>query len=215
MLAWAIAHLSQQELLDFGAGTEVPDTTGIPSWMVSQLQFPSTAGLTWASALSEPPLTPDFTELDAAYANPPDSTEQILHLDAWEPREPPVEVAVPDLAATLGDGWEEVDDTPIGEASIGIMLEHFGIARATATAAAEGWGGDRVRIVVDGDDGFALAWRLAWDTAADAGEFTSAYEEVVPDLPFPALVSRVSDDEVLVVHASDKELLRQVADAAD
>lgn len=214
MLAWGIANLSQEELIEFGAGAQLPDTTGIPSWMVNQLQFPYTAGLTWATALVVDPLRPDFTAIDAAYADPPDSTEQILHLEAWEAREAPVEVEVPDLVQLLGDGWEEVDDTPIGEAGIGIMLEHFGIERVAATAAADGWGGDRVRIAVEGEDRFAVAWRLVWDSGDDAAEFSAAYEAVVPELPFPAIVSRLSSDTVLVVHASDEELLRQVAGAA-
>lgn len=214
MLAWAFAHLSQEELIEIGAGQQVPDTTGIPSWMVAQLQFPYTAGQLWAGALTGDPLAPDYAALDAAYADLPESTEQIVHPDAWESREPPVPVEVPDLVEVLGDGWEEVDDTPIGEASIGIMLEHFGIAPDTAGAASEGWGGDRVRIAVGPDGAFAVAWRLAWDTPADAAEFVTAYESVVGQLPFPALVSAVGADEVLVVHASDDVLLRQVSGAA-
>jgi hypothetical protein len=38
---------------------------------------------------------------------------------------------------------------------------------------------------------------------------------VIGELPFPALVSSVGADEVLVVHASDDDILRQVAGAAD
>ena len=215
MLAWALAQLSQQELIEIGTGQQTPDTTGIPSWMVAQLQFPYTAGQLWAGTLTRDPLAPDYAELDAAYEDLPESTEQIIHLDAWEAREAPIPVEVPDLVELLGDGWEEVDDTPIGEASIRIMLEHFGVAAATATGAAEGWGGDRVRIAVGPDDAFAVAWRLAWDTPEDAAEFVAAYESVIGELPFPALVSSVGADEVLVVHASNDDILRQVAGAAD
>ena len=215
MFAWAFEHLSQEELIEIGAGQELPDTTGIPTWMVSQLHFPYTTGQVWASALAGDPLNPQFDELDAAYADPPDSTEQIIDLDAWEPREDPVAVEVPDLVALLGTGWEEVDETPIGQASIGFMLEHFGLARDVANVAADGWGGDRVRIATGPDGAFAVAWRLAWDTPEDATEFLTAYEAVIGELPFPALVSAVGADEVLVVHASDDVVLREVAGAAD
>ena len=216
MLAWAFEHLSQEELIEIGAGQQLPDTTGIPSWMVNQLLFPYTTGQVWASSLTgQNPLAPDFDEIDAAYADPPDSTEQIIHLDAWEPREEPEPVEVADLVAVLGDGWEEVDDTPIGEASIGFILEHFGIGRDDANDAADGWGGDRVRIATGPDGAFAVAWRLAWDTPEDATAFLASYESVVEDLPFPALVSAVGTDEVLVVHASDEVILRQVAGATD
>ncbi|MDQ2674040.1 MAG: hypothetical protein M3Y40_05240 [Chloroflexota bacterium] len=216
MFAWAFEHLSQQELIEIGASQEIPDTEGIPSWMVNQLQFPYTAGQVWASSLAgSNPLAPDYAELDAAYEDPPDSTEQIIDLDAWEPRENPVGVEVPDLVALLGDGWEEVDETAIGQASIGFILEFFGLSRDDATVAATGWGGDRVTIVTGQDGAFAVAWRLAWDTAADADEFRSAYESVLDDLPFPAEVRAIGSDEVLVVHASDDAILLKVADAAD
>ncbi len=213
MLAWAFAHLSQEELLEIGSGAQLPDTTGIPSWMVNQLQFPYTAGQLWAGALTRDPLDPDFSAIDAAYADPPDSTEQIIDLGAWQEREEPVAVEVVDLVEVLGDGWEEVDATPVGQASIGIVLEHFGVPTAVATTAADGWGGDRVVIATGPDDEFALAWRLAWDGPADAGEFVEAYATVVDELPFPAAVQEV-DGEALVVHASTEELLDQVIGAA-
>jgi hypothetical protein len=215
MFAWAFANLSQEELLEVGAGQELPDTTGIPSWMVNQLFFPYTTGQVWASSLAgENPIAPDFEVLDAAYADPPDSTEQIIDLEKWESREEPVAVEAPDLAAVLGNGWEEDEDTSMGQATIGFILEHHGANREAATSAAEGWGGDRVRIGTGPDDEFAVAWRSAWDSAEDATEFASAYEEVISQLSFPAVVITLSADEVLIVHASDDAILRQVVDAA-
>jgi hypothetical protein len=215
MLAWAFEHLSQQELLEIGTTTEIPDTAGIPSWMVNQLQFPYTAGQVWAGTLTVNPLSPDFDELDAAYGDPPDTTEQIIDLDAWYDREDAVPVEVIDLVELLGDGWEEVDATPIGQASIDIVLQHFGVTVPLAGAAADGWGGDRAVIASGPDGDFAVAWRLVWDSATDAEEFADAYATVADALPFPAVVRAIGDDEVLVVHASDDDLLKQVADAAD
>jgi hypothetical protein len=214
MLAWAFEHLTQQELLEIGTTTEIPDTTGIPSWMVNQLQFPYTGGQLWAGTLTVDPLTPDFDELDAAYTDPPQTTEQIIDLDAWYAREAPVPVEVVDLVGLLGDGWTEVDATPIGQASIDIVLQHFGVTPGLSSAAADGWGGDRAVIASGPDGAFAVAWHLAWDSATDAQEFAAAYASVADALPFPAVVQAIGDDEVLVVHASDDDLLNQVADAA-
>ena len=212
MLAWAFEHLSPEELLELGS-TPIPDTTGIPSWMIDQLQFPYTAGQVWVTAIGGgDPLAPDFSAIDAAYADPPDSTEQIIDIDAWETREMPVDVEVVDLAAALGDGWEQVDATPIGEAAIEITLDHFGVSGARDAAA--GWGGDRAVIVSGPDDGFAVAWELAWDTEADAAEFVDAYGAVIAELPFPADVQPLSDTELLVIHASERGLLERVSDAA-
>ena len=215
MLAWAFEHLTQEELLEIGTGTELPDTTGIPSWMVNQLQFPYSAGQLWIGSLAGDPLAPNFAEVDAVYDDPPVSTEQVMHMDKWESREAPIPVVAPDLADILGDEWEVIDESPVGEASIGIFLEHFGIDRQLAMAAAAGWGGDRAAVAYGPDDEFALGWRLAWDTAEDATEFADAYAAVVETLPFPAAVRTIGGTEVLVVHASTDDLLKRVADGAD
>lgn len=215
MLAWAFEHLTQEELLEIGTGTELPDTTGIPSWMVNQLQFPYSSGQIWIGSITADPLNPDFTEVDAIYDDPPVSTEQVMQLDKWERREPPIPVAAPDLVTILGDGWEVVDESPIGEASIGIFLQHFGIDPQVASAAAAGWGGDRAVVAYGPADEFALGWRLAWDSAEDAAEFAEAYGAAAATLPFPAAVRPIGDTEILVVHASTDDLLKQVADGAD
>ncbi|MEA2652682.1 MAG: hypothetical protein QOI85_2403 [Chloroflexota bacterium] len=216
MLAWMLQNLSQSEILEYFARAEVPDTSGIPSWMVAQLAFPYDAGLTWTTALAGgDPTSPDYTDVDAAFADPPASTEQIMELDKWEAREAPDAVEVADLAAALGDGWEEVDSTPIGQATIEIMLEYFGVPVAEARAAAAGWGGDRAMVATGPDDAFAVAWRLAWDSPADAAEFLTAYESVVDDLDFPASVTELPNGETLVAHASTDELLQQTVDVAD
>ncbi len=214
MLAWAFEHLTQEELLEIGTGIELPDTTGIPAWMVNQLQFPYTAGQVWIGTLARDPLAPDFNEVDAVYDDPPVSTEQTMHLDAWEAREAPIPVEAPDLAGLLGEGWEVIDESPVGEASIGIYFEHFGIEPPVASAAAAGWGGDRVAVAYGPNDAFALGWRLAWDSAEDAAEFADAYEAVAATLPFPAAVRSIGDTEILVVHASTDDLLKQVVDGA-
>ena len=216
MLSWAFAHLTPQELSEI-ATTPLPDTSGIPSWMVEQLVvFPYNEGLVWASAVAgDDPIDPDFTDIDAAFDAPPDSSEQIVHVEKWEAREEPIAVDVPDLAAALGDGWTEIDDTPIGEASLRMMLEFYGVPRPEAMAATEGWGGDRVVIVSGADDEFAVAWRLAWDSPADAQEFLDAYRSIVNTFAFPASVIEVSDGEILVAHASSEELLRRTVDAAN
>ncbi len=215
MLAWALAHLTPEELMEIGSGAVVPDTTGIPAWMVNQLQFPYNEGSLWAGALTGDPLDPDFAAIDEAFGDPPDSTEQIIDIAKWRDREVPVSVQMPDLAAALGSGWSEVDTTPIGEASIRIMLEYFGATREDAAAAASGWGGDRALIVTGPDGAFAVAWRLAWDSQADAAEFTDAYRAILRTLPFPATVIPVNGGEVLVAHAVTEELLRRTVDAAD
>lgn len=213
MLAWAFAYLTPEELMQIGTGA-VPDTSGIPSWMVEQLQFPYNEGALWAGDLTVNPTRPDFSAMDAAFEDPPESTEQIIDVAAWPPGDEPVAVETVDLAAALGDGWAEVDSTPIGQATIEIMLAYFGVDRATATEAADGWGGDTAVIASGPDDAFAVAWRLAWDSSLDADEFVDAYETATDALDFPATVELLPNGEVLVAHASSDALLDEVLAAA-
>lgn len=205
MLLWAFANLTPEELAEVGQ-TPVPDTTGVPEWMVSLLSFPYDQGAQWVQQVWGE--TQTFEGVDAAYDDPPVSTSQIIHYQRkWVTRVEPVEVEVPDLAAELGDGWREVDASPMGEAMIGIVLEHFGVPGAAV--AAEGWAGDRYVVAADESDAFALVWRLAWDSAADAGEFAEAYDGALEAMDVPAELIEVSPTELLVVHASSDELLAE------
>jgi hypothetical protein len=215
MLAWGLQHLSPEELLAIGSGLELPDTTGIPNWMVQQAEFPYTVGQTWVGGLAGSPLEPEFAAVDAAWADPPDSTEQVIDPDAWDPREDPVIVETIDLAGTLGSGWNEVETTTFGQAMIDITLQHHGVGAEASADAASGWGGDRLTVANGPDDAFALAWRLAWDTPGDAAEFAEAYESILDELPFAASVTELAGGEVLVAHASSDELLAQTVSAAD
>jgi hypothetical protein len=214
MLAWAFAHLTPAELAEI-TSTPQPDTEGIPSWLVEQTAvFPYEQGLVWATGLAGDPLNPNFSAVDAAFGDPADSTEQIVDLEKWEAREAPIPVEVPDLAAELGDGWTEVDDTPIGQEFLRMMLEYHGVELERARAAALGWGGDRVVVAIGPDDAFAVAWRLAWDTPADADEFVDAYTSAIAGIDFPAQVSELGDGVVLVAHGSSDTILRRVTDIA-
>jgi hypothetical protein len=215
MLAWAFANLTPEELMGIGTSTVVPDVAAIPSWMMAQLQYPYTDGLEWAGQLVGNPIAgPDFGPIDAAFTDPPDSTEQIDDLTKWDPREVPIAVEAVDLPGALGEGWSSVETTTLGQAMIGFMLEYHGLGMAAAREAGRGWGGDRVAIAQGPDDAFAVAWRLAWDAEADAVEFAAAYRAILDRLPFPADVVEQPDGSILVVHASSEDLLQRTIDAA-
>jgi hypothetical protein len=207
MTAWAIGGgLTPDEILDIQT-TPLPDTTGIPDWMLQTLEFPYSAGFAWMLELAGDPFAPDFAAVDEAFEDPPDSTEQVLHFEKWLNREAPVEVDVIDVAQELGSGWEQVESTPIGEAFIRITLDHFDLEPEVSTDAAAGWGGDRLVVAAGPDDAFALVWILAWDTPADADAFSSAYASVLERLEFPAQISSLPGGEVVVVHASSAQLV--------
>ena len=83
----------------------------------------------------------DFTLVDAAYENPPASTEQVMHIEKYDEGEAPVDTAAADPTETLGEGWEVLEREVMGEAFLqSLFWEALGGEEAQKAAA--GWGGD-------------------------------------------------------------------------
>jgi hypothetical protein len=105
MFQWAFANLAPDELGSIGA-TPLPDMSGIPDWMVKQLEFPYLAGSTWVASLWS---SGGWDAVNAAYEQPPASTEQVLHPEKYVADERPADVPDPDVATVMGSGWEPVE----------------------------------------------------------------------------------------------------------
>ena len=106
--------------------------------------------------------------LNALYANPPQSTEQVLHPETklFPKRELPITVSFPAPDTAL------VTDV-MGELSWWIYLDQW--AKGRAADAAAGWGGDRYSISKRADGKLVASIATTWDTAADAKQFADAY----------------------------------------
>lgn len=209
-LLWTIDQLDA-DIPDGGGGT-VPDLSEIPRWLIESIIFPYTVGVDFVVTLY---VEDGYDAIDAAYADPPESTEQIIHPELYFADEQPVDVTLPDLAASLGDGWQLVESTPLGEATIRINLDALGTDTGDAYDAAEGWAGDELAVATAPNGSFALAWRLAWDTPADADEFARLYSrEVLPALDFPGALLQLDRNVVIVGHASDRTILDAVMETA-
>jgi hypothetical protein len=209
MFQWAFANLAPDELGGLGA-TPLPDMSGIPNWMVQQLEFPYLAGSTWVSSLWA---SGGWDAVNAAYDQPPASTEQVLHPEKYVSGEQPAQVADPDVASLLGTGWSAVESSTVGEAMLGIWLGAMGVSQPDADVAAGGWGGDRLSVASGPDDEWGMAWRIAWDTVAEAEGFDEAYSEITADLPFPTRSTNASNGDTLILHASSAAVLDHMADA--
>lgn len=206
MVLWAIDNLSPEEVLGISQ-TPLPDTTGVPAWMIRQQEFPYLAGTDFTSRLYA---TGGFGAVDEAWADPPISTEQILHFRAYTDDELPV--AVEDMGPGLAAaGMEVVEATTMGEAMIGIWLDALGMNEADANAAAAGWGGDRIWAVTSSDGAVGVVWRIAWDAKVDADQFASAYERVSPALPVIGQLDRLSDTEMVITQGSTQALVDLLA----
>jgi hypothetical protein len=178
--------------------------------MISQLEFPYLAGATFVSQLWG---SGDWQAVDDAYADPPASTEQVLHPEKYRDREAPQRIADPGLAARMGDGWRSVESSTVGEAMLAIWLEELGAAAADADAAAAGWGGDRLSVARGPNGQWAMAWHIAWDAAAEVEDFDAAYAQVSAGGGLANDMQAISATERLVLHASSAATLDALAGA--
>lgn len=145
---------------------------GTPEIIGSELLFPYLAGSTFVGALYE---QQGWSAINAAFAQPPVSTEQILHPEKYLAGELPIAVTVVNSAQKIGAGWSLADEGTLGEFYLGELLKQQ-LSDVDAAAAVAGWGGDIYHIYSDGTQQ-ALYMRLEWDTDVDLAEFTRAIAE--------------------------------------
>jgi hypothetical protein len=203
MFQWGFGNLEADQLAAIGAGP-LPDTSGVPQWMIRQLEFPYLRGATLVGELF---FSGGWDAVNAAYDDPPASTEQVLHTDKYADGERPIEVEDPGLAALLGGGWEDAESSTVGEAMLAIWLQEMGVSLEDAEGAAAGWGGDRLSVASGPDGEWAMAWQITWDAPGQAIEFDDAYAEITAELPFATSRDRAGAAETLLLHASSGALL--------
>lgn len=142
---------------------------GDAAW-IGLRRFPYWEGRYFVAALFE---SEGWGAVNRAYADPPRSTEQVLHPERYLERDVPEAVRVPDLEAALGEGWTLLLRDTLGEFVIGLLLDET-LPGLTAWSAADGWDGDTF-IVWEREGGArAWVWRTVWDDTAEAVEFEQA-----------------------------------------
>lgn len=149
-------------------------------------------------------------DIDHAFSDPPQSTEQILHPEKyWDParRDLPRRVAFPDLSGTLGPGWRRAEKGDLGELTLALVT---GLDPGDPTStdhplerwtndAASGWGGDLWHLYRNGERAVTVL-ATVWDSDKDAREFEAGLR-----LPAGARVKRKADAVIVVAgDAGDK-----------
>jgi hypothetical protein len=170
----AIDMLAVAEAQDPGAGLEK-----VPPFIWKPLMSGYFQGLAF---LKQGAQADEAGFLQRAFAQPPRSTEQVLHPELyWDPdrRDEPRRIAfdAPDPEA----GWEMLAEDTLGELMLALVTTpadkrggfHPLAVMSPTNAAAQGWGGDRMILLSKGD---ARLLRLVtvWDTEEDAVEFEEA-----------------------------------------
>jgi hypothetical protein len=165
-------RLSMREALSLGLGSlgATSNMKEMPAFLESQLVFPYTEGeafVTYIKGLDS------WDRVNAAYQKPPESTEQVMHPEKYLSGEQPVAVVIPDLTGTVGADWKPEDEDALGEFDVLTILSE-NLTSAQASRASTGWGGGRYRYYQQPDGSLLLVILLAWDSSADADEFSSA-----------------------------------------
>lgn len=111
-----------------------------------------------------------WAAVDALWKDPPGTTEQLLHADKLQSREPALDVPIPG-PPPFCRGTAIYHDV-LGEQSIRLLFEEW-LARSDAVDAASGWGGDRVAVYRCGQR-LAVVWHLAYDDEPSASRALAA-----------------------------------------
>jgi hypothetical protein len=133
--------------------------------------------------------------IEMAFANPPRSTEQILHPDKyWKADEQDEPRTIRHEIDELPEGWKLMQRDVMGELATALFTEPIDervspdltneLALLTiryTNLAAEGWGGDELVLLGNGS-GHLVHFVTTWDTERDAREFRAAVEELEPHL---------------------------------
>ncbi|MEX2011077.1 MAG: hypothetical protein WEF51_02445 [Chloroflexota bacterium] len=184
MTLWLQQHLTPAEQVEFFRAALDPAALAIlqkmPPILRESLGFPYDAGFRLVLRIYQ---AGGWQAVDAAFARPPASSEQVMHPEKYDANEAPVVVDIPDDVATrMGAGWTVGLEDTLGEFHLGVWLRGALGRVVPANDAAAGWGGDRV-VLLNGPNGaWAMALATDWDTPADATEFADAAGQALPTL---------------------------------
>ena len=146
---------------------------GTPEVLARELLFPYEAGLFFVTAIAS---ESGWEAVNAAYDNPPTTSEQVLHPEKYLAGEGAIDRPEWENAhAPLEANWSTLWDVPLGEF---YLREHLTTLMPAADArdAAAGWGGDRFTLFETPDGQRVWVLTLAWDTPDEAAEFITAYQ---------------------------------------
>jgi hypothetical protein len=145
--------------------------------------------------------------IDAAYAEPPFTTEHILHPQKFLLKEKPTGMAPVQLDDRLGDDWERVEGAMFGEFDVyNYLLTMLG-DEGLAAVAAEGWGTGWISIYETDpsaeEQDVIVHLALEWDTREDWIDFSGVYDQLVLTVAKPGTLTGSAPDDGPLCWQSD------------
>ena len=180
---WTTANLTPEEMGQLLSASLDPKALealqNAPAYLRDTSLFPYLRGNPFVETIIA---SGGYKAVDAAFADPPVSTEQILHPEKYAAGEAPKVVKIPTLFdPALPRGWKAMGQDTLGELILRTWLVRGGVASAQATTAAAGWGGDRLELYAS-PNGITLLLVTQWDGLSDASEFAVAAKAAVQGL---------------------------------
>jgi hypothetical protein len=213
MMQWAQAHMSIPDLLAVSlsddSSAEAAQLEAAPAILREDLMFPYTDGLNFVKSVYA---TGGWAAVDKIWADPPDSTSQILHPELYKQGFEPALLVLSPIPSEVGGGWQMALQDTMGELQLRVWLAGEKPTAEDGSAAAEAvaaWGGDRIGLYEGPDGAWAVVLRTTWRTAAGRALFETAVNARLEGLKG---VSSVCSDGLLadVVIASSPKILAGV-----
>ena len=214
MTLWSTKNMSIPDLLavlgDPSSADQTQQLAKAPTILRESLMFPYLDGLAFVQSIYD---KGGWAAIDQVYANPPDSTSQILHPDLYNEKVGPVAVSVPAVPAALS-GWKLTMQDTLGELQLRIWLEGenpTNTATTTAASATSAWAGDRVALYEGPNGAWAVVLKTTWRSAAGAQAFGSQVDKVLQGLsksnPTRICGGSIMSSTVSIVVASDQTVI--------
>jgi hypothetical protein len=166
--------LRQMNGLSAELATALPD---VPSLLRDALAFQYQGGTIFVDRLLA---RGGWAAVDRAEADPPVSTEQVLHPERYlaARRDEPTPVVLGMTPGLRSAGYQLVLADTLGELVMrSLFARVFPFEQAARIA--EGWDGDRLVTFARGQD-LVVAWMSVWDSERDAVDFADSITRAVP-----------------------------------
>ncbi|MGH9691208.1 MAG: hypothetical protein ACRD4C_09065 [Candidatus Acidiferrales bacterium] len=159
-----------------------PNLQKAPPYIRDDLLFPYLSGTTFVQQFLK--AHSGWADLNILFANPPVSTQQIMHPDLYLAGVKPEAVTLPPWKGLVPESWKLLEENVMGEFNVDEVLKRF-LDPERADALASAWKGDRYASFEDAKTkAIPVVFLLALDNGDDAARFCGQYSEVL-ELKYP------------------------------
>lgn len=153
------------------------ELTKAPICIREELMFPYMTGGVFAQRFLK--ANSGWADLKKVFANPPVSTQQVMHPDLYFKGVTPRPVTLPDLRESLPADWKELEENVLGEFGLQEVLKQF-LGWLTAGNLALAWAGDRFALWEnEKTKQTLLVYRLQLASSDDAARFFTSYSHLL------------------------------------